>query len=242
MKESVKRLAGWVSEDDWPVLECPICREGTLTLTKDSLVTSDSRASVDKYEESGGDQMLIEGVFFGRLICNKARCGDSVAVAGDYAWEPIQFDLEKIYRVRTLHPAVRVVEPPESAPAPVLRVLERAAGVVWQDPPTGLSLLRQAVERLLDDQGVTKASSKGGYRSLGNRIAEFSRVNPDVAELLEAPRLVGNSGAHEEQFTAKEFIEIAQIIEVALEVLYRETSTAAREHAKRIVAAKQYVP
>ncbi|MFF4026362.1 DUF4145 domain-containing protein [Nocardia elegans] len=243
MRDSVKQLAYYFAGDRWPVLECPVCLEGTLVLKKDSLETFDSRASIREYESSG-DQMMLSGIFCGHLVCTSSRCGDCVAVVGDYGWDPEEagYGLEDVYRVRALHPPVRVIDSPESTPESVRATLKRAAGVAWQDPSTGISLLRQSVERLLDEQGIDPLTASGGFRSLKFRIEEYKKKNAEVAELLEALRFAGNSGAHEDELTIEEFLKTAQIIELALKMLYQKESMAAREHAKRIVEACKYVP
>ncbi|WP_433653872.1 DUF4145 domain-containing protein [Nocardia sp. CA-128927] len=240
MKEQVRRLAEWFSRDEWPVLECPSCRVGTLGAIK----SVGNRATAD-WHEWEGDPSDIEGIFFGHLKCTNRGCGDVVAAAGDYTVDPGGPPGQSwfpIYRVRTLYPAVRVVETSELVPESVRGSLERAAAVAWQDPSAGISLLRNSIERLMDEQGIVAVDAKGNFRSLHRRLEEFDAIRHDAAELLLAAKWVGNEGTHPAGLEAKDFLDVAEFVELALEVLYEKDTSVLRKRVRRIINAKKLVP
>ncbi len=227
------------------MLECPICLIGTLTVEKDAIHTTISRATSNWSD--WGDPSDIRGTFYGHLKCNSSACGDVVATAGDFAVEPSGLPhpyemFETMLTVRTIYPPIRIVEISDSTPNTVQIDLRRAAAAAWCDPSSAISLLRSSVERVMDDQGIITTDPTGRRMSLHKRLEEFEKTNPDVAELLLAAKWVGNEGTHQTGLSASDFLDIAEIVELALTLLYTpKESSRVRDRAKRITAAKKLV-
>jgi hypothetical protein len=242
MKDHIRRLAKWFTSDSWPVLECPTCLAGTLSAEKDAIRPEVNRAT--SWCAEWGQPEDIKGIFFGHLTCNNGSCGAQVAVAGDYVVEREEWPKEgwaNWYRLRTIYPAVRVVEVAETVPDSVRETLARAAAIVWLDPSAGVSLLRAGIERLMDEQGIAATDSSGRFRTLHARLEEFDKTDHSVGELLLAAKWVGNEGTHPAGLDAQGFLDVAEIVELALALLYQKDTTALRQRAQRIVAAKRLV-
>ncbi|WP_253783625.1 DUF4145 domain-containing protein [Nocardia amikacinitolerans] len=247
MKNQVRRLAERFLSASFPALPCPICSDGTLSVDKDAIKEHACRA----WKEDN-DYPHVEpwGIFSGYLMCNNTSCGDVVAVSGYFHVDDVYggpYDAPTsgtYYLVRTLFPPVEVVEVPDDAPSSVRETLTRAAAVCWQDPSAGVTLLRQAIERLMDAHGIpdTRPNGRRGYRSLHDRLEDFEASHSDAAELLEAAKWVGNEGAHPGELKASDFIDSAELVEVALGLLYAKDTTAVRARAQRIKDAKGLVP
>ncbi|MFC9664274.1 DUF4145 domain-containing protein [Nocardia sp. NPDC127606] len=193
----------------------------------------------------------LHGVFYGHLTCTSPRCGDEVAVSGDmsvdYRSGPAPGDdyndqFETYYQVRTLYPPIEVVQTPHGTPESVERTLLDASAVAWQSPGAGASLLRSSVERLMDEQAIAATTASGGFRPLHDRLVDFEQRKPDVGELLLAAKWVGNQGVHPGGLAATDFLDVAEIVELALDLLYQKDTSAVRARAQRIRAARKLVP
>lgn len=246
MHDQVRRLARGFATDDWPSLQCPICHRGTLRTSDGSVRWHANRATA--HWEDWGCPTDIEGTFSGDLACDNQFCGDHIAVGGDFGVDPSAYDggYENILTIRTLYPPVEVIAAPDGVPQTVKSELSRAAGVAWLDPAAGVSLLRAAVERLMDEHNVTPTRPNGRFRPLHERLTEFesSGADPAACELLIAAKWVGNEGAHPGNLSIDDFLDVAEMVELALEILYpnQRDTTAITARAGRIIAAKKMVP
>jgi hypothetical protein len=250
MDSSIRALVGWFSKSNWPSLGCPKCGIGQLLLQEGELRADKVSADIANWTE-WGDPTDIGGVFVARLQCSRDSCGEVVAVSGDFStdhdYEPGQPDPSyiEVYRVRTLHPAIPLFLAPEGTPESVRTDLHRAAATIWLDPPSAITCLRRSLESLLTEHGVP-AVSAGKITSrltLHQRLEEFKKVRPDVADLLEAVKWVGNDATHEGgQIAAEDAVDIAEFVEVALGMLYVKDNSSILRHAKAIVQAKKLVP
>ena len=121
---------------------------------------------MSRWAELGYEPDDIRGVFSGRLVCANTACGEIVAVLGDFAVElddsPSGMQFVELLRVRMLHPALSLVEAPDTVPEAVTDELDRAAAIICSDPRSAMTALRTGLERLMDAQGVpaTKASGR----------------------------------------------------------------------------------
>ncbi|WP_194814593.1 DUF4145 domain-containing protein [Nocardia sp. XZ_19_385] len=251
MREQVRRLAKPFPCDVWPDLACPICRTGLLaaeTGAVGSHTSADARAA---YDRDDGEPTDLHGIFYGHLTCTSPKCGDEVAVSGDmtvdYRSGPAPSDdyndqFETYYQVRTVYPPIEIVQIPQGTPESVGSALLDASAVAWQNPGAGVALLRSSVERLMDEQAIAATTASGGFRPLHHRLAEFEKNNPDVGELLLATKWVGNQGVHPGGLAATDFLDVAEFIELSLDLLYQKDTSALRARAQRILAAKKLVP
>ncbi|KQN28090.1 hypothetical protein ASF00_09280 [Sphingomonas sp. Leaf34] len=95
---------------------------------------------------------------------------------------------------------------------------------MWQSAEGAANQIRQAVEHLMDEQGVTKAVAPA-FKSLHSRIEEFKLTDPTNAEILLAIKWLGNSGSHAGGLTRTDVFDAFDFIEHALVNLY-DTTTA----------------
>ncbi|BBY67353.1 DUF4145 domain-containing protein [Mycolicibacterium helvum] len=151
-----------------------------------------------------------------------------------------------VLKVRTMHPAVPLFVPPIATPESVRIDLNRAAATIWLDPPSAITCLRRSLESLLTELGVPAESTgqkKPKRLTLHQRLTLFRDQRPDVSDLLEAVKWVGNDATHEGgQITVDDALKIAAFLEVALGMLYVVDNSEILKHAKAIVRAKRLVP
>ncbi|WP_410875301.1 DUF4145 domain-containing protein [Nocardia sp. A7] len=246
MKEQVRRLATRFLADDWPILDCPVCRVGHLA-AKPSDITCHNSAESVRYAD--GDPTTIRGTMWGHLTCTNPSCGDAVAVGGDVSVDLTDetvynyADLfQTFYQVRVLYPAIRVVDVPDGTPQSVDAALVDAAAVAWQNPSAAIGLLRTSVERLMDAYAIPAQNQDGRYRSLHARLEDFKAKEPEAAKPLLATKWVGNQGIHlPADMSIETFLDVAEFIELALDLLYQHDTSAVRERIERILASKRLV-
>jgi len=232
--------------DEWPVIECPHCADGTVTVGKVDEYPHPYYQS-DQFHEVSGDPTEITGTFSATLVCGARGCGQTSIVVGDFEVDQIASyggpDFAQKYTVRGFYPAVCVVETTDSVPPSVRAELDRVGALVWSDPAAATTAMRASVERLLDDQGVSAVQPSGGFRSLNERIKDFKSQRPEVGELLNALKKVGNEGTHgPTPPTRKDVLDVVGIIETAVELLYVPSKHATAHALAARINAGQPTP
>jgi len=228
---------------EWP---CPTCGKGHLKADNDALLNQETGPSKAAHEHDAWEPEWIERRFVGLLTCNFGNCGDLVAILGDvsiieeYSYdhdgEPTQ-EFNERFMPRSLAPAPLPIRPPEDTPELVKDALREAAGLIWQSAEGAANQVRQAVEHLMDEQGVTK-STLSAFLSLHNRIKEFEGKDAKNAEILLAVKWLGNSGSHAGGLTREDVLDAFDMIELVLVNLYDTTTAMIMAKVKAINTQK----
>lgn len=129
------------------------------------------------------------------------------------------------FKPLSLSPAPLLIQLPFGTPDLVENALKEASGLIWQSTEGAANQVRQAVEHLMDQQGVTP-SLPGAYLSLHHRIKEFEGKDPKNAEVLLAVKWLGNSGSHSGGLTREDVFDAFDMVEYVLIDLF-DTSTSA---------------
>lgn len=230
---TVDRSLYEVAFDDLPDWPCPTCGKGHLKLDKGTLLNKETGPSKDSRRHPEWDPDWIEQRFCGMMECDFGNCGELVAIMGSVSVEERyshdsegdwRRDYGEVFRPLGFSPAPLPIRPPVSTPKTVKGALREAAGLLWQSPEGAANQVRQAVEYLMDEQGVTK-STAGAFKALHERIKEFEAQDPTNAEILLAVKWLGNSGSHAGGITRDDVLDAFDMIELVLVNLY-DTSTA----------------
>lgn len=231
MHHALEPLGTWLREADWPHHPCPRC--GHPTLEPGNLDTHKDQVSDELVElvhrnlEPPGE---LSGTFDGHLSCTRASCGQAVSVAGDWRYV-LDFDEQNYretfsdeYLVRYLNPAPVLIDLPTRTPNTVQDAVRAASAIIWLNPNAAANQLRQAVEELLTAKKVkrwtlTKRSKKERLTT-HQRLELFRAIHPEVADVLEAVKWIGNSGSHNNELTTADVLSGAGYLGLALRRLY----------------------
>lgn len=234
---------GFYTLPDW---QCPTCGKGHLKVGKDVFLNQETGPSRSNHDVEGFDPEWIENRFAGLLRCDFANCGELVAIYGnglireqydyDAFGEPTQEYLD-FYKPLGLTPAPLPIRPPLDTPELVQVSLREAAALIWQSAEGAANQIRQAVEHLMDDQGMAQAVPPK-FISLDNRIKEFHQKDAKNAELLMAVKWLGNSGSHVGGLTREDVLDAFDLIELVLVNLYDKTTAELIAKAQAIIAHK----
>lgn len=207
---------------------CPTCGKGHLLVDPKAFLNIEAGPSKQAHKHEEWDPEWIERRFAGLLECNFAMCGERVAIFGNVSveeqheqnydgdWEQ---SFPERFHPRGLTPAPLPINPPTDTPDNVKTALGEAAGLLWQSAEGAANQIRQAVEYLMDEQGVTK-STPGAFLSLHNRIKEFEKKDASNAEILLAVKWLGNSGSHAGGLTREDLFDAFDMVELVLVALY----------------------
>jgi hypothetical protein len=113
--------------------------------------------------------------------------------------------------------------------------------MIWSDLGASGSRLRTSVELLLDDFKIPREGkgTKKTYRlSLQDRINAFKAVDADYATTLDALRIVGNLGTHENELRRNVLLDAFEIYEDALSELYGNHKKKIEALRKKIIEKK----
>jgi hypothetical protein len=163
------------------------------------------------------------------------HCDDRVVVAGAYGSEEVElsdrFEYADMLYPKFFFPALPIIEIPSTCPQGVRTAFTQAFSAYWSSPGNAANSLRIALERLMDEQNIAPGK-------LHHRIEILGRSHPETGEFLEAAKWVGNVGSHEGDVTHERVLEVLELVEHALQVLYPKDTTRLRDTARAIIAAK----
>ncbi|MGY2033146.1 DUF4145 domain-containing protein [Nocardia abscessus] len=242
MQKNIRKLASPFRDGDWPNLGCPVCGEGGLGIGRFEWEHQNGQ------KDHEDDPTDLRGHFELRLVCGRTLCTSWVLVTGEYTtdWSIDHnnyLDVWPLLTVRTILPPIPVMDLTDDVPESVRTAIDRASALIWLDPLAFAGALRTAVERLMDEQGILVRPAGQKPVELHHRLVEFAKVQQQAGKLLLAAKWVGNTGAHETTpFTATDALDTAEMVEVALGVIYAKDNSALLSRADRINNAKKLVP
>jgi hypothetical protein len=196
-----------------------------------------------RHDHENYDPDWVNGSFVLACTCSNSKCSQSVIFQGNWKvvynnGDPEHGDYGNLLMVRTIDPHFHLLRVPDSSPEPAKAAIASAAKIIWLDPSSAAGRLRTAVERVLDDQGISATIASGGWRNADRRISEFQKSNPLAGDAMMAVKWIGNSGAHDDQLTSTDVLDGATVLELALKVVYDMTDAATIDHINAINAAK----
>ena len=151
----------------WP---CPRCKNGVLSLLKDSLVNHETVDSNQHETKFGFDFDAVEFAFSCWLQCG--NCGEHVAVVGcggiERDWGLPDAPYYNYYRAKFAWPMPDVFHIPKACPKSVADEVRASFRLMWIDRGAAASRLRTSVEHLLTHfkvpsvRRVTRPGRPGG--------------------------------------------------------------------------------
>ncbi len=177
------------------------------------------------------------------LVC--PVCGEGGLAVDQVDWDygGANLNLWEMLTVRTILPPIPVLDLSDDVPESVRAAALRAAALIWLDPLAFAGALRTAVEYLMDEHRILVRPPGAKQVGLHDRLENFEKVQPQAGKLLLAAKWIGNTGAHETTpFTASDALDTAELVEVALGILYVPDNSALLARADRINTAKRLVP
>ena len=188
---------------NWP---CPRCGATALTLAKDSFRTTLDSITSRNWDDPEFGIEFATGRFVCLLLCSRAGCEETCAVAGNY--EMAQDDDEhgsrpySTGRPSSIIPPPPLIQIPEGCPKPIQQEVVFAFALFWLDHSSALNRIRNAIELLLTEIGIKRHGKKpGGGRTrlpLDSRIQILRSKKPSLSGLCDrllAVKHLGNAGS-----------------------------------------------
>ncbi|HBC3492199.1 TPA: DUF4145 domain-containing protein [Vibrio alginolyticus] len=209
---------------------CPSCRNQTLSVdwgTITSWHTRNSQLYMDECRElsHGWDVEEAELQFIGRLIC---ECGEVIAISGNSKYqEEIEMDgngeqskfVEEKYEIKYLSQAIQTFYAPEDTPLQCVRVLEQAFQLFHLNQSASGNRLRVLLEFVVDD---LLGSEGQNIKSLNGKIGKLSSLMPDIKELADLNRILGNQASHKDGLSYDELTSAFYFVDHLLQRAYGE--------------------
>ncbi|MGR9413690.1 DUF4145 domain-containing protein [Rhizobium leguminosarum] len=231
---------------------CPRCNRGKLRENQEWTLREEPNYTTRQLENDGLIGELSEGRFAGLLKCNNKPCGELVAVAGDYrtdyeiqqdydTGEAVELSLHH-YRPVCVTPSPAIISFPKGMAEDIKPHMRRAFELFWMDHGACANRLRIIVEMTLDQLGVPREGPKGNRKKarwdLAERISDLNRLRPGHEDVLNALRVVGNTGSHEGVVDFEVLLDCFELLEYALIELLERRREGIGEKAKRLIDGK----
>lgn len=219
----------WLTRfDDLPGWQCPTCKMGHLVSAPDKVWVEETGPSLAARDHDAWDPDWIHNRFAGFLKCTALACGEIVSVSGDGPTDFIEYqdeyehtqELKQLYEVRSLEPTPLPIQLPPATPEQVEERIVSASGVIWRSSEAAGNAIRQALELMLDDQGVTSTDANGKPISLHQRITAFAQTDQENGAVLLAIKWLGNSGSHPGGLSRDDVLDAFDMLEYVLEARY----------------------
>lgn len=222
----------------WP---CPTCLQGKLAIKRDTLHSAETAESRSSDHDEGFDVRQIGTMFSALLECRK--CKEIVACCGDGGFDVDEWQDEEGEFHTTDYPwffpryftkPLRLFNPPEKVPLAIRKTLDRSFMLFFADHCAAANLIRQCVEEVMHDSGVSPTNKRGGFRGFEDRLKDFRKQHPEIAVHASALRYIGNFGSHPEALDKESVLTGYDILEQLLEERYVGQHRKTREEAARI--------
>lgn len=214
----------------WP---CPSCSGGTLHLHR----YANAEFGTERYQLEWGldestrrtinevdhNEFEETGVVAAVLECH--RCRDSVSVAGrmrtavghDQDGEPTPYHQ---FFPLFFFPELPVIKVPNNCPDNIRQEIRSACRVFWSDPSSCLNRLRASCELFVADLLIGSGGIPSEQNSLGRRLTTVRDRFPQLHEVVDAARILGNEGSHPGSVTRRDALDGFDVIDHLLDAVF----------------------
>jgi len=222
----------------WP---CPECGKSSLVFDNKTIIYKQNKSQYNPndFKKEDFEENLLLGIlmalvtayekmqwvqhkFVGFLKCK--GCGESVAFGGR-AEIPQKNPNGSTYLSTRLYP--EYFSPPlpffsldNRYPSSVRQSFTRSFGFVFNDTASAANAIRQGIESILDEIGISRGEQGKRKLALYDRIELFSVSNKGCAELLDGIRFLGNEGSHSGKVNRADVISAFGVIDHVLEEVF----------------------
>lgn len=231
---------------DLPPWGCPRCRAGTLHLKNEKIISHETEDSKEDRNYPNWELEWIANKFFTVLQCSSPRCGEYVHLIGNakivyvphYRREVQEQEYREYLSPLFSNPAFLLIDLPEKCPDDVFREVVAASSLYWSNYSASANCLRRALELLMTSKKISKTKvSKKGKRvalNLHERIEKYKEKNQEIGTQLEAVKWLGNLGSHSPNMDRDKLLDAFELIEYALEEIYKKRRTKLKELSQSI--------
>jgi hypothetical protein len=136
----------------------------------------------------------------------------------DVGWSDEVQVLVKAYRPQYFYPAPHLILVPGRYPKSVQKEILSSFPLYWMDMGACANKLRIALERLMDEMGVSVGSLHARIKTYGKT------VNSQLKGKLEAVKWLGNHGSHTGELKERDLLDAYRIIDDALTDIYPDSA------------------
>lgn len=226
-----------------PNWKCPICKDGLLKIDNKHFHCEETMQSLNLHFEEDWHPECICYRFHGTLKCQ--HCEDLIAFLGkgnveyyhyyDESMKVYEEAYNDIFFPLYFHPNLKLFEIIKCCPEDIKNEIENSFGHYWNDLPSCANKIRSSLELLMNQQKVKKNDIKSGKRlTLHNRIEEFKKSKPEVADFLLAIKWIGNSGSHIGKIEKTDILDAYELLEHSINKIYDDTESKLKRITKEI--------
>ena len=244
--DEIKKLSEEFHESDWPIISCRFCGFGQVLPAPTTEFHFELKEPYEYRSNPNWEPEWLSGIFAVKMGCSNSKCSEKFLAAG--FWRYVQADrnssngpdFDRLLKLDYALPSFPITDKlPVSAPTRIVERIHEASAVMWHDPNSASNILRVLIEELLDDQTISRTSSRRNGRqgslSLDKRIELFAHQHASSSNFLMAAKWTGNVGSHSRQLEVKHALQQARMISEALWLIYDDQNVALLDEATAII-------
>lgn len=211
---------------------CPQCGVGRLACVPKSIFMKAS-AEIDYVDPESCD-FVVSGI----LACSFEECRYPISFAGIASTEPAYdqspsgWSYHDTLTPKFFFPSLPIFQIPKNTPSTIAEELNLSFSSFFNDTLSAGAHARNAVERFLDENGVSREiSAKNGKNTklkLHKRIELFKVSEESLAMRLMAIKWLGNEAAHGGVLSKKDILDVYEVLSFVIDDIYVHRSRAVR--------------
>jgi hypothetical protein len=207
-------------------------------MVKDSFKSEPDSRTKELQQYPHADPEKFSGRFVCLLECSRSYC-EVCAVSGRYYVEQGEGGWYEACQPLSINPPPHLIQLPDDCPKPIREEVEAALLLFWCDNAACLNRIRNALELLLDDLRIPRATISSARKRvrhpLHRRIDLLEAKKPNLKSICDrmmAAKHLGNAGSHSGEVVER--TDVFDGFDILERVLHDMYSTHEGELAKMV--------
>jgi hypothetical protein len=231
-----------------PGFICPQCQKGKLVIAKENV----SIVDYDHFnnELQGSNEFEPEWLkfsFHGVFVCDNENCHEKIVFAGKstlscfYCDEDSGPDYTHFLNIEYIERAPYLIKITKKYPPEIRKILKESFQLFWIDVNSCANKIRISLEILMDLYKIKKYQKPGTKVpiSLQQRINIFLKKFPELENILNSIKWIGNYASHNENITKDDLLDGYHLLEYALKKIYDSDEKEIIAIARAITKSKK---
>lgn len=219
------------TRDDYPSWPCPHCNIGFLQIKNDKFRFEQTKETKEYMSHPDYDPTWDKYVYSAILECSHIKCrsytmsvGTGYTIISDGMIFTETPPYENYFIPKFFTPPINIINIPIRCPDTVSQALIQSFELFFCNPSSCGNIIRISLEYLMTELSIATTDKNGDSMKLHNRILQYKKQNPKIADKILAIKWLGNTGSHAiEGLAHKDALDAYEILEHVLQELFKDS-------------------